>query len=73
MFCRGDAIINNCYNGKQLITIGTAIAFKIADCTDADSLGVLGALFSVIGDQLALLSATKENSLSTATTASNYD
>lgn len=52
--------MKNCCYGEQLITVGTAIAFKIAECTDSDQLGILGALLSVVGDQLSLLADTKE-------------
>ena len=50
--------MDNCY-GEKLIALGTSIAFKIAQCTNPDDLAILGALLNVIGDQLALLSATK--------------
>lgn len=47
--------------GEKLITIGTAIAFQIAENNNPDDLAVLGSLFTVIGDQLSLLSITKSN------------
>lgn len=53
--------MNNCY-GEKLITIGGIIASEIAQSTDIDTLGILAALFTVIGDQLALLSLTKGKS-----------
>lgn len=54
--------MNNCY-GEQLITLGTSIAFKLAQDLPPDEIGILGALLTVVGDQLALLSATKEEAL----------
>ncbi len=45
--------------GEKLITLGTAIAFRIAETNSPEDLAVLGALFTVMGDQLSLLSATK--------------
>ena len=47
-------------HGEELITVGTTIAFSLAQNCSPDELNILGALFCVIGDQLALLSATKE-------------
>jgi len=46
--------------GENLLLIGTLIAIQIAQCVDSDGLALLGGLFTVIGDQLALLSITKE-------------
>lgn len=54
--------MNKCY-GEQLITLGTSIAFKISQDLPPDEIGILGALLTVIGDQLALLSVTKEEAL----------
>lgn len=51
---------DNCC-GEKLILLGTAIAFQIANEKTADDLTVLGALFTVIGDQLSLLANTKSN------------
>ena len=48
------------YYGEKLITIGTAIAFQIAQNCEPDEVGILGSLLSVIGDQLSLLANTKE-------------
>lgn len=45
--------------GEKLVAVGSAIAIQIAQCTDPDDLSLLGALFTVIGDQLSLLSVTK--------------
>lgn len=49
--------MNKCC-GEKLIAAGTAIAFQIAQNSSADELAILGALFSVIGDELSLLSST---------------
>ena len=46
--------------GEKLITLGTAIAFKLAQDLKPHDLGLMGALFTVIGDQLSLLAVTKE-------------
>ncbi len=48
------------YYGEQLITLGTAIAFKLAQSLTPNELGILGSLFSVVGDQLGLLADAKE-------------
>lgn len=48
--------MNPCY-GEQLITLGTAIAFRIAQDKCADDLVILSALFNVIGDELGLLAS----------------
>lgn len=42
-----------------LISLGTAIAIQIASEVSADDANILGALFNVIGDQLALIAATE--------------
>lgn len=51
--------MDRCY-GEKLITVGTAIAFKLAQNLSPDELGIMGDLLSVVGDQLSLLSGTKE-------------
>ncbi len=50
--------MENCY-GEKLLTLSTAIAFKLAQSLSPEQLGIMGDLFSVLGDQLALLSDTK--------------
>ena len=50
--------MDNCY-GEKLLIISTAIAFKLAQNFAPDELGIMGDLFSVLGDQLGLLSGTK--------------
>lgn len=50
--------MDKCY-GEKLITIGTAIAFQIAQNCNPEEIGILGGLLSVIGDQLSLLADTK--------------
>ena len=45
--------------GQQLIALGTAIAFQLAQHLSADDLELVGALLEVVGDQLALLALTK--------------
>ena len=52
--------MNRCY-GEKLAALGTALAIQIANGISADDANVLGALFNVIGDQLALIAATKAN------------
>ncbi|MBP0979088.1 MAG: hypothetical protein J6C55_00355 [Oscillospiraceae bacterium] len=51
--------MDKCY-GERLITVATAIVFKLAQDLDPDQLGIMGDLFSIIGDQLGLLAGTKE-------------
>ena len=46
--------MKNCY-GEKLITIGGIISSEIARNCDTETVEILSALFSVIGDQLALL------------------
>lgn len=53
--------MDNC-SGEKIITVGTAIAFSIAQKCTPEEIAVLGSLFTVIGDQLSLLSITKESS-----------
>ena len=50
--------MNKCC-GEKLAAIGTAIAIQIANGLSADDTNVLGALFNVIGDQLALIAAAE--------------
>lgn len=52
--------MDKCY-GEKLLTLATAISFKLAQSLTPDQLGVIGDLLSVLGDQLGLLSGTKEN------------
>ncbi|WP_195983565.1 hypothetical protein [Clostridium sp. D33t1_170424_F3] len=47
-----------CY-GERLIAAGTAIAFQLAHDKTPEQLALLGDLFDVIGDELALLAGTK--------------
>ena len=49
----------NCY-GNNLVVFAAAFALKISQGMSADEINILGALFSVVGDQLALLAATKQ-------------
>lgn len=49
----------NCY-GKNLAVLATAIAIEISQGMSATGMNILGALFTVVGDQLALLAATKQ-------------
>lgn len=51
--------------GQQLIALGTAIAFQLAQCLSADDLELVGSLLEVVGDQLALLALTKPSSTAT--------
>lgn len=50
----GGVKMKNCY-GEKLITVGGIISSEIARNCDAETVEILAALFSVIGDQLALL------------------
>lgn len=51
--------MNQCY-GEQLIALGTALAFEISRKLSVDELAVIAALLNVVGDQLALLAAVKD-------------
>lgn len=51
-------MMNKCC-GEKLAAFGTAIAIQIASGLNADEISILGALFSVIGDQLSLISAAE--------------
>lgn len=50
--------MNQCY-GEQLIALGTALAFQISRETTVDEAAVIGALFTVIGDELSLLATAR--------------
>lgn len=50
--------MNSC-SGEELALLGVAIAIQISANVSADEASILGALFNVIGDQLALIAATK--------------
>lgn len=52
----------NCY-GKNLLVMATALAIEISQGMSADDLNILACFVSVLGDQLALLAATKETEL----------
>ena len=54
-----DTMGQNCY-GKNLAVLATAIAIEISQGMSATNMNILGALFNVVGDQLALLAATKQ-------------
>ena len=49
---------DNCL-GEKLIALSSAISFKMAQMYSPDELAVIGILFTVLGDQLSLLSSTK--------------
>lgn len=51
-------IVDKCY-GEKLITFGTAVAFQIAQICDPEEIEIWSDLFTVISDQLTLLSSTK--------------
>ena len=53
--------MDNCA-GEKIITAGTALAFSISQHCTPEEIAILGSLFTVIGDQLSLLSITKESS-----------
>ncbi len=50
--------MNKCC-GEKLAAFGTAIAIQIANGLNADETNILGALFTVIGDQLSLIAAAE--------------
>lgn len=52
--------MKDCCYGEKLIAVGTAIAMQVAQEKSVDELAVLGDLFSMVGDQLSLLSTTKQ-------------
>ena len=45
--------------GEKLAALGTALAIQISSGISATDANILGALFNVIGDQLALIAATE--------------
>lgn len=51
-------IVDKCY-GEKLITLGTAVAFQIAQTCEPEEIEIWSDLFTVISDQLTLLSSTK--------------
>lgn len=54
--------LNNCTNnsfGYELIGLSSSLSIAISNQFNADDLGILAAFFSSLGDNLALLSATK--------------
>lgn len=52
--------MKNCY-GEKLIAVGGIISSEIAKNCDTKTVEILAALFSVIGDQLALLLVANQN------------
>lgn len=48
--------------GEKLITLASAISFQISQNSSPEQISVLASLFTIIGDQLALLSITKSES-----------
>ncbi len=50
----------NC-KGEELSALATAIAINISNNTSNEDSALLGALFTSIGDQLALISLTNDN------------
>ena len=49
---------NNCY-GYNLVGLSSSLAILISNQFDADELNILSAFFSALGDNLALIAATK--------------
>lgn len=49
---------NNC-SGCELIGLSSSLAIAISQQLDSDDLGILGAFFTTLGDNLSLLAATK--------------
>ncbi len=62
--------MSQCY-GQKLAALGTAIAIQIANGVSADEANILGALFNVIGDQLALIAASEVSTGSSTGTGNN--
>lgn len=59
-------MIDKCY-GEKLSALSFATAVKLAEGRSTDDIAILGAFFTVLGDQLSLFAATKtkfENSCS---------
>ena len=52
-----DAGNNNCGNGGFWLLLGTAISLQIAQGRSLEELAFLSTLFTVVGDQLALIAA----------------
>lgn len=51
----------NKFCGEELLALGTALAINIGKSLTEDEMSLLGALFTVIGDQLSLLSIKSPN------------
>ena len=49
---------NNC-SGNNLIALASSLAILIADDLDTNSLSILAAFFTALGDNLALISTTR--------------
>lgn len=55
MIDRGD-YLNSC----ELVTLVSTIACSIAKCYDTDELALIGAIFTQLGDTLAVISLREE-------------
>ena len=62
--------MNKCC-GAKLAAAGTAIAIQIAIGLSTDDINILGALFNVIGDQLALIAAAEVSGQSNDNNSNN--
>lgn len=51
--------MDNCGYGEQLILLSAVLTFQIAKGRSVDELALLAALFTIIGDNLALLATTR--------------
>lgn len=49
---------NNC-SGNNLIALASSLAILISNEVDTDELNILAAFFTALGDNLALISATR--------------
>ena len=49
---------NNC-SGNNLIALASSLAMLIANDLDTDDLSILAALFTALGDNLALIATTR--------------
>ncbi len=51
-------MLYNC-SGSELVLIASAISIEIANCSTDEELELLSALYTVIGDQLALIAVKR--------------
>lgn len=51
--------MKGCYFGEELILLGSLLSFEIAKGKTVEELALLAAFFTVLGDNLALLTTTR--------------